>query len=123
MAVRAHSYKIAAFVFDPFDDFARGIAVRHLSFGGDTVSLKLGTDFSQIRGILEYFAAHRVRTVGAGGPTVRNVQNYDPAAGELSQRLHVLDNRAVSRRAIERNQNGFIHVYPRTGETPCPDTL
>lgn len=110
VAVRAHGDEITTFLFDPFDDFGRGIAEGEVGFGIDAGRDKFLADFFQIGCVFLDLGAHGIAAVGAGGPTVGNVEQDHAARAEPGEGLDVFDDRPVGGRAVEREENGLVHA-------------
>jgi hypothetical protein len=101
MAVSAHGYEVAAFIFDPFNDLVGGFAVSKFGVRWDVLGLQFGLDFVEIGSVFDDFAADGIGTVGAGGPSVGDVEQNQTAVGEFGQSFDVFDDGPVAWGAIE----------------------
>src|SRR6185437_11600958 len=112
MSVGAHSDQVASLLLHPFHDLAAGIAKAKFEASRNVGILKLRLNFLQIRGIFGNFRADGVAAVGTRSPTISNMQKYDTALRKLRQFLHMFDDRPITRCAIERHKNRFVHRPP-----------
>jgi hypothetical protein len=109
--VSAHGNQVTAFLFNPFDDLVRGLAVRQFGLCGNSGGLKLRPNFLQIGGIFGDLRTHSIRPVGSGGPSVGDMKQNEAAVRQLRKLFYVLDDGPVTRSAVQRHQNGVIHSF------------
>src|SRR5579871_3587708 len=109
MSMSAHRHEVATFSSYPPDDFRCWIAESQVGVRGNSLRAKFGPDFFEVGGVFVDFTTDRIASVSAGGPAIGNVEQHDTAGGELCERLDVLDDGAIGRRAVKSEQNGFIH--------------
>ena len=95
VTVGAHGDEVASFVLDPLDDLVGGLAVGKFGVGRDGFGLEFGLDFLQVSGVFDDFAADGVGTIGAGGPSVGDVEKDHAAVSEFREVLYVLDDGPV----------------------------
>lgn len=68
VAVGAHRNEVAAFLLDPFDDLAGGLAEGEFGLSRDSGGLEFGADFFQVGGVFGDLGTDCIRTIGAGRP-------------------------------------------------------
>ena len=105
VAVRTHCDEIAAFLFDPVDDFLDWIAICQFRLGGDTRGLKLCSNLLQVCSVLGDFRTDRIGTIGSSSPSIGHIKQHYTAAREFRELFDVFNNRPVSRRAVQRHEN------------------
>ena len=101
--------KSQPFLLNPFDDFARGLAIGKFGLSRNSGRLEFGANFFEVLGVFGNFGAHGVLAVGSGGPAIRDVQQNETAMREFGEVFDMLDDGAIGRRAVQSDENGVVH--------------
>src|SRR5215472_12034322 len=115
MPVGAHGDQVTSFFLHPFDDLGGRVAIGKFGMRRDSRGFKLGSHFVEISQVFRYLRTHGVGAIRPCRPSIGNVQQHQAAVHAGSQLFYVLDDRAIGRRSIERDQNGVIHCGTSPG--------
>ena len=119
VTVGAHGDEVAVFFFDPFDDLVGGVAVGEFGVGRDAGGLEFGADCFEVGSIFGDFAADGVGAVGAGGPTVGDMEENETALSKFREIFYVLDDGAVGGSAVEGYEDGVVHIFFTNHRVPA----
>jgi len=113
MSVSTHGNEITALIFDPLDDLICGLTIGKLGIRWNIFGLHLDLDFVEVGSVFDDFPADCIRAVGAGGPSVGNMEKNDAAVSEFGQMLDVFNDGAIAGGAVECDQDFVVHGRER----------
>src|SRR5436309_3886571 len=111
VSMGAHRDQIAAFLLDPLHDFVSGVAVGELGVSGNSCGYEFFAHAIQIRGVFGNLRTHGIGSVGPGSPSVGDMQEHQPAVGDVRQLLDMFNDGAIACSAIQRHQNPVVHGF------------
>jgi hypothetical protein len=107
VAVRRHRDQVAPLALGRREDLVGGVAVREQRVGVEPVARQLGAQAVEVREVLLHLLrlAQRELLEVARGPAVGDVDQHHGRAAQPGERAHVVEDRRVVRRVLERDEN------------------
>lgn len=110
MSLRAHDDQIALPLVDPADDLLHRLVVGEKGIRRNAGRSKIPSDLLEVCGVFRDLRADRISAEHPRPPAIRHVKQHHPALHDAGQRFDVLDDGKIGRAAIQRDEDGVIHL-------------